>query len=261
MSASSENLLVREDRNSSKKAFLNVFIIGAASSSCSEGQLPDAENLREFEKKYPFNVYYHFIDPSHRNDKDSKIFDTYIGIHYSVSYFYFSFDAFMNQFLILKDDKALFIDYSGYSQSEYDFIDSFGINTNWHYLSLGCFGEKVNMDKLYVKARNIPIYTIYSNMPIPCELLSKEYRIAIRNELDKLLTYIRLLPLINTDPEPPEWLVKQDDIIRSGDRTTWAYIRESAEQSLAKWFKVNGKYLYNYDSSAWSGVIRNLCCL
>lgn len=232
--ASSSNL------ESKSYAILHILVIGAAGDSddSSRGQLPSVENILEFQLRHPGRkCYFYFIDPVHIQCRsDMELFAQYHarGIAHCVVTLAFSFDTFRHRYRVGVDEEALFIDYANVASSEHDFVSRLGANANWHYLVPGCSGPRLNLENAYTRASRLPKYTIQSTAPIPAGL-SPEYIRGIRQELDNILAYVRLLPAGEEHKSPPEWLVAQ----LGANRDVWHAAREQAYQALTAFFRIN----------------------
>jgi hypothetical protein len=221
------------------KKFFHILIIGAADNSNEieiKGQLPLAQNVLEFEQKHPdYQIYLYCIDPNHFISKnDQQIFASYdeAKIAYVMILRNFSFKSFHQEYKILPEDKAFFIDFANITRSEFDWFSNLG--KKWIYYTPGCAGERLDLLKDYTKAQSIPFYTIYDNIPIPS--LSQAYRESLLAELNKLIVYARHAG------NPPEWLLK-DEMIKDTDFDTRLQIQISSHQVLDNFFKVNNQSL------------------
>jgi len=247
---------------SSSKTFFHIFLIGAASNSQSEGQLPDVNSLVTFQENNPDKiVYYYFIDPGHRNnERDRQLIYSYMesGIPCTIVYSPFAYKTFNKEYKVLPGDEALFIDCAGVSASEHDFIQAFGKNRqNWWYLTLGCSSGKLEISQAHKASRDVPKYTVLDDCKVPLNL-SYAYREQLLGEINKYVLYVRLLPSKGTDPDPPEWMRERHDIIREGYRSTWKILRESAEHILHNFFAVNEVEIYAYPTTEWYAAAKKL---
>lgn len=242
--------------------FVHVFVIGAASNENSEGQLPVQEDLVSFQKNNPDKTfYYYFIDPKHReNKRDQLLFNSYIDGEVPCTFVYspFAYKTFNREYKVLPEDETLFIDYAGVSASEYEFVREFGSHrSNWWYLSPGCNSGKLEIKKAYETSREIPKYTIFDETKVPPKL-SQAYKEQLLSEINKYTLYVRLLPIEETDSDPPEWMKERDELIREGCRSTWKVLRESAENILTRFFVVNDVDIYQFPTSQWYSVARRV---
>lgn len=250
---------------SQTKTFFHVFVIGAASNSSSPGQLPDVKNLISFSDDHSdLQCYWYFIDPSHTdNKKDSEQFAEYTAhnIPFTVvdggDHKNFSVETFFAGYKVLPSDNALFVDYSGQFECEYDM--SMRLGQRFLYSVPGCYGIQLDMNKTFRDATELVKYNIFSDDPVPEDMTYKN-RMGVKRDIDKLIVFVRMLPLIASDPDPPKWLLDQYPVI--GDtRENWYLYRTETEDKLNDWFLTNEIDIYVHDSRTWSGLARKILSL
>lgn len=235
----------------------HILIIGSASYSNSGiNQLPEPEELKnsvEILSKEGYNPYLYFIDPRHaQNDSDNKYFNCYweLKIPHCVIALSFDLKKFEKEYKVSKQENALFVDYSGITNSEYDFIINLGNNPKWLYYTAGCQGDKFDLIKSINYAKNLSRYTVYSNDKIP-KGLSDKYKESLLNELNELIIFSRLLPDKKEDVDKiPEWL-KKHHLLLNVHPETIIEIKLSSLQIIENFFNINNVSIYEIDSVNW----------
>lgn len=234
--------------------YLHVFVIGAASSLPSPGQLPSPANLSAFLANHPDKYcHFYFIDPQHYEVKaDLEIFALYQqeDLAFSVVPRIFQFSSFYQEYRIDPGNECLFIDYAGVTTSEYDFLSNLGDKPGWFYWSPGCAGSRLDLEEAWNIARNVPRYTLYSRGKVPAQL-SPAYRYSLALELNQVCIYARLLPSSEHDPPAPEWLRERDQAVYQATPEILGMMKTSAFHVLSQFFLNNDSDISGLEDRQW----------
>jgi hypothetical protein len=243
------------------KSFLHVLIIGSASNTTSEGQIPDPITTRNFIDSHPtMTVYLYFIDPNHRSrpedwNKFSQLMDAEIPL--TVINQNFLIPEISKNYKIFPEDSVLLIDYAGIATCEQEWIELVGNRKNWYFWVPGCYGKRLDLTEAWREAHSWIQHTIHSEFPVP-KSLSKNHKQYLLVELNLLLLYSRLLPSSERDPDPPNWLRERDPVITGSDKQTWISIQHSAEFALHNFMKNNGIDMRENEQKKWVTIVRQI---
>lgn len=245
------------------KTFLHILYIGSASSKDSAGQIPSVTAALEFIQNRPNKqCYFYFIDPMHfyRADDMKLLYQLMdAGVLMSIIPHQFEWDKFWTQFKVLDGDELLLVDCAPVMKNEKEWFSVWGKHDKWLFCCLTDPTKNIDLETIYVRAishKDCKEYKLGDDGPVP-KRLTKAQKLALMDEVNKLVSYARNLPLDENDRMPPQWLRDQRPEIGT-EIQGWIALRERSDETLYKFFKANNVEMYDYENREWIGIAKRI---